>query len=318
MRSILLGMALAALLVPRLAVAADLGPLAGTPFNKHEITDNLGRTITYYISHPAKPAPLMLMIQGSGCAPVFIPAGAGVASTVFGAGPNATEGRFTVLVVDKPFSSERAGAQPGTATACDPRFNVDFTAERWLEALRAALTDARKLPWVDRSRTLVFGHSEGAVMAALVAGSEPSVTDVIWLAGSGTTQLFDQFAQTYDTCVDRAACFAELEAEVKAINAKPDSATDFAWGHPFKRWSSFYRVSPVDELLKSKARVYVGDGTADRSVSVMSLELVAAKLLSAGHDVTIRRVPGADHGLNGPESTTAKEYQRALDWFWIR
>ncbi len=300
------------------AGAKDLGPIPAAPFNKHEITDSLGRTVTYYVSRPSQPEPLMLMIQGSGCTPVFLPAEQGVVSTLFNAVPNAQSGRFTVLVVDKPFAGEKPGAKRGAARDCSLAFNQDFTAERWLEALRAALADARKLPQVDRSRTLVWGHSEGAVMAALVAGHEPYVTDVVWFAGAGTTQLFDQFAQAYDTCFDRSKCLEETERLARAILAKPDSATDFAWGHPFKRWASFYRASPVDELLKSKARVYIGDGTQDRSVSVMSLELMAARLISAGHDVTIRRVPDADHSLNGPDTTTADEYRRALEWFAAR
>ena len=37
--------------------------------------DAAGRTITYYLSHLPKPAPLLLMIQGSGCAPVMLKMG---------------------------------------------------------------------------------------------------------------------------------------------------------------------------------------------------------------------------------------------------
>ena len=289
--------------------------LPPTNFELHHVTDEFGRSLTYYLSRPSHPSPLMLMIQGSGCGEALRRVDRGVVIGVAGMLEFARSDDVAVLVVEKPFAGETPGVHQGAARDCSDAFNADFTAERWLVALRAAMADARRQPWIDPRRTLVWGHSEGAVMAALVAGQDPSVTDVVWIAGAATTQLFDQFAQAYDTCFDRSACLAKTERLARAVLAKPDSATDFAWGHPFKRWASFYRVSPVDELLKSRARVYLADGTLDRSVSVMSLELMAARLISADHDVTVRRVANADHALNGPASTTDGEYRRAMAWF---
>ncbi len=146
-------------------------------------------------------------------------------------------------------------------------------------ALKAVLDEARKkLPWVDKSRTLVFGFSEGAVMADLLAGRDDGITDVISMSGSGTTQLFDFVTFCYQRAFDKSACLAEVDKNVAAINANPDSSTEFAWGHPYKRWSSFFRVYPGDELLKSKARIYMAFGTADESVPALSQELAVAQL----------------------------------------
>lgn len=45
--------------------------------------------------------------------------------------------------------------------------------------------------------------------------------------------------------------------------------------------------------------------------------------MSAGRDVTVRRVPNAGHGLSSPGpggapdfSQTDREFRLALDWFW--
>jgi pimeloyl-ACP methyl ester carboxylesterase len=71
----------------------------------------------------------------------------------------------------------------------------------------------------------VFGHSEGAVMAAPLAGHDPHITDVVFIGGSGTTQLFDFIAGAYRKCFDVSVCIAEIDRQLQAINANPSSST---------------------------------------------------------------------------------------------
>ena len=174
------------------AAMGQEAPAAAFPLSSHTITDKLGRSVTYYISHPRQPAPLLLMIQGSGCATILQGKGSEKYSTLYDLLPLAAEGRFAVMAVEKPFAN--AGASGGVALGCDTTFNEDFTAERWLVALRAAVDDARRQQGVNPRRMVVLGGSEGAVMASLLAGHDSRVTDVIAIGGSGTTQLFDFIA----------------------------------------------------------------------------------------------------------------------------
>lgn len=297
-----------------------VGPIAGTPFERKVVEDNSGRAITYYMSKPkAAAAPIMLMIQGSGCAPVLKLQPGGATSSVFNLEKYASEGKFTVIAVEKPF----AGVNPplGSAQGCSDAFNADFTAESWGNALLAALKDARKAPWVDRRRTLVFGSSEGAVMSSVLAAADPTITDVVFVSGSGTTQLFDFVAQAYRGCFDASACLKDIERSVAAIQRDPHSSTALAWGHPHKRWTSFFAIDPGELLLKSKARVYIAIGTADDSVPAISQELVAVKLLLGRRDVTVRRVPDGTHSLNprGARNWDVldREQRGALDWFGV-
>ncbi|MDR7114670.1 hypothetical protein [Caulobacter sp. BE254] len=227
------------------------------------------------------------------------------------------------MAVEKPFAGEPDGALRGAASECSRKFNEDFTAERWLFALQAGLAEARGLPWGERGRTLVLGHSEGSSMAAMVAGHDPTVTDVIFFAGPGVTPYYAGIAsdyQSYRTSAERAARVEEREAQVRAIFQKPDSVDDFAWGHPYKRWASFYRLSSVDELSRSKARVYIGIAMSDENVAPLATEALGAELLVRGKDVTVRRIQDADHGFNAVEgakgSLLRDEYSRAFTWFW--
>jgi pimeloyl-ACP methyl ester carboxylesterase len=259
----------------------------------------------------------MLMIQGSGCTPVLSIRQGGASSSVYNLEKFARDGKFTIIAVEKPFSGLVARA--GSPQGCSDAFNADFTAESWRNALQAALNDARKMSWVDHKRTLVLGSSEGAVMASFLAANDPTITDVVSISGSGTTQLFDFIAQAYRSCFDTSACLADIERNVAAIKSDPNSSTKFAWGHPYKRWTSFFAIDPGDLLLRSKARAYIAIGTADDSVPAISQELVVAKLILAGRDVTVRRVADGTHSLNRRNATNWNELDRELDaalnWF---
>lgn len=294
------------------------GPIAGTHFERRIVQDATARNITYYVSRPnVASAPIMLMIQGSGCTPVLTIREGGASSSIFNLEKFAREGKFTVIAVEKPFAG--GGPNSGAGQGCSGAFNADFTAESWHTALKAALQDARKLTWVDHRRTLVLGASEGAVMASMLAADDPAITDIISISGSGTTQLFDFVIQAYRACFDTSACLANIQSNVAAITSDPNSSTRFAWGHPYKRWTSFFAVDPGELLLKSKARVYIAIGTADDSVPAISQELTAAKLLVGGRDVTVRRVVDGTHSLNRKGSSNWDDLERelnaALEWF---
>jgi pimeloyl-ACP methyl ester carboxylesterase len=289
----------------------------GLPLERYQAHDARGRAIDFYLGHPAAPAPLLLMIQGSGCDRVLHLDAPRPFSTLYNFIPYAGEGSFAVMAVEKPFSG--AGGSDGTTLECGAAFNADFTAESWLDAIEAALDTALRQPWVRKDRVLVVGGSEGAVMAALLARRDPRVTDVAMIGGSGTTQLFDMIALAYQRCFDRSPCIAEIERQARAIAARPDSATDFAWGHPFRRWSSFFRAEPGDALLASRARVHLAFGTADASVPPLSQEILVAKLLGAGRDVTVDRIADADHALQarGAQDLSGldREYRSIFNWF---
>ena len=294
------------------------GRIAGTSFEHRIVRDGNARDVAYYLSRPkTAAAPIMLVIQRSGCTPVLNIKDGMVSSSIFNLEKFAKAGNFTVIAVEKPFSG--AGVSSGSAQGCSDAFNADFTAESWSSALRAALSDARKMAWVDHSRTLVFGTSEGAVMASVLAANDPTITDVVFISGSGTTQLFDFTAQAYGTCFDVSVCLADIERKVDAIKNDPNSSTKFAWGHPHKRWTSFFALDPGELLLRSKARVYIAIGTADEAVPALSQEVAAAKLLLGRRDVTIRRVPDGTHSLNRRGATNWDELDRelttALEWF---
>lgn len=293
--------------------------LGTTQFNQIKLARQDGPEVEFYLSKTARPAPLILFIQGSGCVPVFHGLDTGQrVSTIFNYIPWGMEGKYAVMVVNKPYAPATPPARQDGALSCPRQFNDYFSLENWVRDLKLALAHARRQPWVDTRRMLVLGVSEGATVAAALAAGDSGVTDLALIGASGPTQLYDFVVAAYKapgTDAEVAARLGELDATRRQIFARPDSVTDFAWGHTFKRWSSFLRASSSANLQKSRARVYLASGMQDTAVPILSTESMAAELQAAGRDVTLRRVPEAGHGLTPGNAPPDDEYARILQWY---
>lgn len=290
----------------------------GSSFTSYDVSLPGGRSITYHLSRaPEVDAPLLVMIQGSGCDAVINVQGGGSYSTIFNLFVYAQEQRFSVMAVEKPHSGV---VQNGDQQGCSTKFYEDFSAESWLAALTSSINDARKKLGGKNKSTLIIGFSEGATMATLLASHDNKVSDVVLIGASGVTQIFDFIARDYNKCFDVSKCLSALDHELSEIYLDPSSTSKFKWGHTHKRWSSFFEVDPSNELLKSNARLYLVFGTSDDSTPPISQEIIYAKMKSARKDITVRRVADAGHGLMGPYDQNMdgldSELAKALDWYW--
>lgn len=292
-------------------------------FVRFLLTPTNGPPVEYYISQPQAPAPLVMYLQGSGCTPVFPPSGFGKdhTSTVFSSTTMARAYPVAVMVINKPYVPVVAPRNGGVATNCPKEFNDYFSLESWVSHIKTAYEHALKQPWVDSRRTLVIGISEGATVAAALAAREPRITNLALVGGSGPTQLYDFIAGAYASSTDQTkvlAALEDLELKRAAIASAPQDSTQFAWGHPYKRWSSFFASSSVDNLTKTAANIYVVSGMADTSVPILSTEVLYAELIRRGRNITMRRIPGGNHALmrDGASINEVEgEYDRIVRWY---
>jgi pimeloyl-ACP methyl ester carboxylesterase len=302
-----------------------LDPLS---FTRFFVRDAFGRRITCYLSkyRSSDPRPLALFIQGSGCHSVFR---YGEGGAIRGSQQNlllqAAEDRVRVLVVEKPGVEylDNPGLR-GTAENCRAIFHEEHTLPRWVTALSAAVTGICTLPSIRRNPLLVFGHSEGGIVAARLAAERPEITHIAILSGNGPTQLFDLAVQARGD--DPSESFAAREARVEEVYQEfaniqddPDSTTKFAWGHPYRRWSSFLATSTLDELLRSSASVYLAYGANDPVIPRASFEMLRAELIRNGRIPRAQVVENADHGLriegHGATDTMTGIMTDVLRWF---
>lgn len=312
--------------------------LPGSPWSRVFTTDEFGRVIVFYVSEgvgkDSEPKrPLMICVQGSGSQSVFtrVQTNDGVraaASGGQGALSQAAAGRAIVIIVEKPGVRflERP-EQPGSAEQGSREFREQHTLARWSGAVAAAMKAAMTRPDVDTTRILVEGHSEGGLVACKVGADNPEVTHVATLAGGGPTQLFDlvELARRGVMCGSRPRsseeCVLWLLAQWDDVLKNPDSAEEMFFGHPNRRWTTFLATSPIEELKKSRARVFIGQGTEDRATATEGADMLYASLRALGRTVEFSRVPG-DHAFMtpGPDGKPDGEgweqmHARVVEWF---
>lgn len=298
------------------------------PFQRYTVKDAHDRTITFYLSRASKEQegktlPVVLFVQGSGCQSLFMQRGDKIAGGLQNLILKQVGQKARVLVVEKPgVKFLDAPPRPGSAEGASEEFLREHTLERWTEANVAAVRGVWKLEGIDSKRTLVMGHSEGGIVVAAVAAKLPEVTHVASLAGGGPTQLFDLIEMRKQPQPDEKP--GDVELRVKAamndwdqILADPDSTAKSWMGHPYRRWSSFLKHSVIEELKKSKARIYLAQGSEDKAVFPKSYELALAELKAHGRDVTGDYIVGGDHGFRSTANPDGFQQviDRVLNWF---
>lgn len=290
----------------------DLAAVPGSTFVRHFTTDELGRTIVFYVREPqvqsevAAKLPVVLYVQGSGSQSVFSRVEKdgvvrAAASGGQGAIAKAAGERAIVVIAEKPgVRFMESPSRPGSAEEASPEFREEHTLPRWSEAVSAALKASLTLPEADASRVLVVGHSEGGLVACKVAADNPAVSHVATLAGGGATQLFDLIELARQGHMgggrDPESRVKSLLDQWENVLRAPDSATNDFLGHPHRRWTTFLATSPLEELKKTNAKVFIGQGLDDRAVFPVSADMLFATMKAIGRDPTYSRVPG-DHGF---------------------
>lgn len=307
------------------AVARDIVP--DTPFRQFRATDALQRDIVYYLARsPTESAPLLVFLQGSGCAPHFRRRPDGTVSTGYASLlARVAAGRAHVLAVEKPgvepFDPAERG---GDARGCSWAFLAEHTLDRWAIAVDAAI-GAATAGGRPASRIVAIGHSEGAATAARLARRSAGVTHVALLSPSGLGQLADfkaQAARHHSTSGAEAVARAigAIDEQAARIRASPDSIDDFAWGHPYRRWPEFLEPTIMADVGQAGpgVRVFLAFGTADRNVPPESGEALADRLPGIVSALEIDRRIDGDHSLNLPGQRTPagmiEVFGKILDW----
>lgn len=306
----------------------NVQPVPGQPYDKFSTRDRWGREIVFYLSKTtagANALPLVLFIEGSGCRSRFeqrngkiLPAGGHiVVADVF-------KDKARVLVVEKPGVKYLSQPPDGCKDAAE--FNRELTLERWAEANEAALRAARRLPQISRDKTLVIGHSEGGLVACRIARQMPAVvTHVASIAGGGGTQLFDLLAlarkgEFFDkVSPDPDVRVSYVLDSWKQIQADPLNAEKFFFGFAYRRWSTFLTSSPIEELSRVQAKIYIAQGIEDKAVDPTSADALYAQLVAQNKPVIYDRVMGANHSFRIKDDPKIDGWQELFErigkWF---
>jgi alpha-beta hydrolase superfamily lysophospholipase len=166
------------------------------------------------------------------------------------------------------------------------------TSADFAEDVRAGLAYLRTRPEIRADRLGVLGHSEGAIIAPMVADKEPTLRAIVLLAGiaqPGRGALYFQIKNQIEhntqlTAEMRASQIADIPKRIDAMMAADP-------------WMKFFLTyDPASTMRKVKTPVLILTGSRDQQAVPEQVPLMEAAFKEGGNkDVTARVLPDLNH-----------------------
>ena len=165
-------------------------------------------------------------------------------------------------------------------------------------------------------KIIVYGHSEGAPVAARLATQNKTVTHLGFWAGNALPDYFD-FAlevrkEYYRGNLTPEKAQKQIDEVISGFveEIAQDTSNVNMEGYTNLRWWS-YAAPPINDLLKLDIPVYVQVATEDESAPIESSYLIPLEFARLGKsNLTYKVCVGCDHGFN------IKKKQGKIDHKW--
>jgi dienelactone hydrolase len=185
-----------------------------------------------------------------------------------------------VLRMDDRGFGESGGTAVGATTA-------DFAND-----IRAGLAWLRRRPDIDHSRLGLIGHSEGAIIAPMIAATDSTLRGLVLMAGPAWTgRRVVESQNAYAIARSPAVPLSQRDSLLLASMRIADSTmTNDPW------FRFFAAHDPLATARRVRVPVLILHGETDRQVTVQQAHELAAALRAGGNrDVTTRTFPRANH-----------------------
>jgi hypothetical protein len=181
---------------------------------------------------------------------------------------------------------------------------------------RAQIAYLRTRPEIDPKRIALVGHSEGGIIAPIIASTDPNIAAIVLMAGTaktGEAVIVDQTSDLLDrdpilTLEEKAKRLAGQKILLRTIveggdiSKLPDTVKN-AW------YKAFLIYDPLPTIRKVKQPILILQGEIDRQVTAEQ----ATALEKAAHDagnknVTVRVFPNLNHLFLPAKTGSFNEY----------
>jgi hypothetical protein len=166
------------------------------------------------------------------------------------------------------------------------------TSADYADDIRAAVAYLRTRPDIDGDRIALLGHSEGGMIAPMVAATDPRLKGIVLMAGPGSTgsdiiHYQQRNAIERDTTVPARARDSLLRVAAVSLDS---IARTSAW------LQFFLHYDPLPTARRVKVPVLILQGATDHQVTPEQAESLAAAFRAGGNgDVTVRLFAGLNH-----------------------
>ncbi|MBL8986150.1 MAG: alpha/beta fold hydrolase [Gemmatimonadetes bacterium] len=174
-----------------------------------------------------------------------------------------------------------SGGNAATATSAD-----------FAQDIKAGLAYLRTRPEIDAAHLGLVGHSEGGLIAPLVATTEPDLAGIVLLAGTAYTgRQILQFQLSNGIRNDTSHSAAKKDSLLARVPQQIDS---MAAGVPWLRF--FVDYDPIVTARKVKTPVLILNGATDLQVTPDQVPLLEKAFKQAGNrDVTAKVLKDLNH-----------------------
>jgi hypothetical protein len=265
----------------------DYSAPADAPYTAEEVTVRtpaglkLTGTLTLPKSRPARGAPAIVTITGSGTEErdESLPGVNGYRPFRQIADTLGRRGIAVLRLDDRGAGGSDVGPRGPTS--------ADFADD-----VRAALAYLRARRDIDGARLGLVGHSEGGMIAPMVAATDPALRAIVLMAGPAHTgRAILKYQQEYAADSMLHLSGARRDSAVQDMARKLDSvAAAEPWVH------FFLDYDPIATAKRVKQPVLIVQGATDRQVTPeQAVELAAAFRAAGNSDVTMKPFPSTDH-----------------------
>jgi dienelactone hydrolase len=178
------------------------------------------------------------------------------------------------------------------------------TSESFADDVRSIVAWLRKRPDVDTSRIMLIGHSEGGIIAPMVAASDEGVHAIALLAGTSYNGRKIMLHQNEDAMKTNGFSRERRDSILATLPPRLDSLGKS------NTWIGFFmQHEPLTVIRRVRQPVLIVQGMTDHQVTPEQADSIAATLHASGnHDVTVKKFENANHLFLDDESGAPANY----------
>jgi len=192
---------------------------------------------------------------------------------------------------------DRGGGSDGSPASPTPELADD---------IRAAVAWLRARPEIDPRRIALVGHSEGGLIAPMVASTDAAIAAVVLMAGTASKGRDILTAQQ----VFAVDSMAHLQGQAREMALAQSARATDSVGRSVPWFTFFLDYDPAPTAARVRAPVLILQGENDRQVPKAEAEKLAAAIRGGGNrDVTVRVFPGMNH-LFLPDAGVGFSYEK--------
>lgn len=295
-------------------------------------------TINFFVTeHKIKEEkPLLVFLDGSGHLPLFSlikkPDGSTQLSSKITLDYDKLARQFHVVLISKPGTPFLDSLEANSSRDFRRKYppSVEYTQRlslEWRAESASKVIDYLVLNLnIKDNEVIVMGYSEGGQVAPKLASINPKVTKLVNIVGGGLNQFYDMITEQRGKAQLGEISSEEAQTNIdslmlvfKDIYAHPTATDKSWWGHSYKRWASFCRDVPMDNMLSLDIPILLISGGKDENAPIAGLDYVPLEFLRQGKtNLTYKVYPNCNHWFDD-EITGAYKLDEMLGFVseWI-